>query len=146
MKHSIKKIKIRGGKDANKMLVRKLAMNFLISSKIVTTEKKATVLKTFMERIITKAKNRTEANKNVLLQYFPKKNVVEELFTQVSATFADRTGGYVRVIKLNQRANDGAMMTQVEWVEPITFNFDKKVEKTETKKAAKTKKVTADKS
>lgn len=145
MKHSIKKIKIRGGKDANKMLVRKLAMNFLISSKIVTTEKKARVLKSFMDKIITKAKYRTEANKNVLLQYFPKNNVVEELFTQVSATFADRSGGYVRVIKLNQRANDGAMMTQVEWVEPITFNFVKKVEKA-TKKSAQKKKVTADKS
>lgn len=142
MKHSVKKIKVRGGKDANKMLVRKLAMNFLTSSKIVTTDKKARILKTFIERIITKAKDRTEANKNVLLQYFPKKAIVEELFTQASAVFADRTGGYVRIIKLNQRANDGAMMTQVEWVEPITFNFDKKT----AEKTKKTKKVTKDNS
>ena len=142
MKHSVKKIKVRGGKDANKMLVRKLAMNFLTSSKIVTTDKKARILKTFIERIITKAKDRTEANKNVLLQYFPKKAIVEELFTQASAVFAGRTGGYVRIIKLNQRANDGAMMTQVEWVEPITFNFDKKT----AEKTKKTKKVTKDNS
>lgn len=145
MKHSIKKIKVRGGVDANRALVKKLAMNFLLSSKIVTTEKKARILKSVMERIISKARNKTEANKNVLLQYFPKTSVVDEIFAQVTKVFAERSGGYVRVIKLNQRANDGAMMTQVEWVEPITFNFNKKVEK-EVKAPKKTKKVSADNS
>ena len=133
MKHKIKKIKVSGGQDANQMLVRKLAMNFLVSSKIVTTEKKARILKSFMDRVISKARNKTEANKNVLLRYFPKKYVVNELFAQASAVFANRDGGYVRVIRLNQRANDGAMMNQVEWVEPITFDFTSKVKKTEDK-------------
>lgn len=146
MKHSVKKIKVRGGKDANKMLVRKLAMNLLTSSKIVTTDKKARILKSFIERIINKAKTNTEANKNVLLQYFPKKNIVEELFTQTSAVFAKRTGGYVRIIRLNQRANDGAMMTQVEWVEPITFDFTRKAAKSAAKPKAKNVKVTKDNS
>lgn len=136
MQHSIKKIKVRGGVDANKALVKKMIFNLLTSPQVVTTEKKAKVLKSVIERLITKAKVTNEANKNVLLKYFPKKSIVDEIFKQVQTTFADRTSGYVRIVKLNQRANDGALMTQIEWVEPITFQFktvaskqDKKVTK-----------------
>lgn len=137
--HGIKKIKVKSGRDANRMLVKKLLINFLKSGHMVTTEKKAKILKTVIERMVDKAKKNDQASKNVMLSNFTNKKAVSVLVEQVAPEFKDRTGGYVRVIRLNERENDGSQMSRIEWVSPVVLNWENK--KTEKKvPARKTKK------
>lgn len=120
MKHSVKKIKFKSGKDANEMLMRKMASNLIAHGRMVTTEAKAKALRPFIERLVTKAKNQTEADKNYLLRYFPDKKRMTVLLEQIGPAFKDRNGGYVRIVRLNQRDSDGTMMSRIEWTQPIT--------------------------
>ncbi len=119
MRHRIKKIKFRSGRDANNMLARKLAKNFLINAKITTTLKKAIVLKSIVERLVEKAKVETEANKNYLLRKLEDRRLVVRIFKEVGTSLKDKVGGYVRVVRLGARSSDGSEMARLEWTRPV---------------------------
>lgn len=119
MRHRVKKIKFRGGRDANRMLIRKLTVNFLKNAKIKTTLKKAKTLKTEIEKLVEKAKVENEANKNVLLKSLNDSKLVSQVIREVGRPLADKVGGYVRVVKLGARQSDGAEMARLEWAYPV---------------------------
>ncbi len=119
MKHQVSKVKFRGGKDANKMLVKKLLYNFFSHGSIVTTAAKAKVLKTFVERLVEKTKTDTTANKNYMLRYITSKDLLKHLYTNVGPVVKDIQGGYVRIEKLHQRMSDGSPMARISWAYPI---------------------------
>jgi large subunit ribosomal protein L17 len=136
MIHRTKKIKFKKGQDSNTMIMRKLMYNFLRFSHVKTTEHRAKAMKMYLERILTKAKEKTEANKNYLLRYFQQKNVMKVLFEQVGPAIAPFQGGYVKIIRLNQRMNDAAMMVELQWAHPVVLDWgDKKVVKEKDPKA-----------
>ncbi len=138
MKHRVKIIKFNNGQDANQMMVKKLLYNFLKSSPLVITEKRGKALKTYIDRVLPKTKEQTEANKNYLLRYFPQKNFVKELFAQVGPSIKDINGGYTSLTKLNQRDSDGAYMVKIQWAHPISINWEtKKKEVVKEKKEIK---------
>lgn len=122
MRHGSKKIKVRLGIDANKMLMRKLTMNFISMGKITTTQTKAKLLKTFVERLVEKTKQETEANKNYLLRYIPYSHIVQKLFLNVGPAMKDKIGGYVTLQKMYQRDSDGAIMVKMQWSNPVVMN------------------------
>lgn len=136
MAHGVKKIKIKSGKDANRMLMRKLTVNFISHGTMVTTEKKAKTLRPFIERLVEKAKTKSEANHNYLLRVFTVKKFMSIMVDQVGPALQDKHGGYIRLTRLNQRDSDGAIMTRVEWAHPVVLA-------TEEVKPARTKEVTA---
>lgn len=119
MKHLVHKFRVKNGYDARKMTSRKLAHNFLIYGQLTTTHKKAKFLKSYLERIIEKAKVKTEAHKNYLYKHLADQKIIKNLFEQVGPSFKDYTGGYVRVVKLLPRDSDGASLSKVEWAHPI---------------------------
>ena len=118
------------------MLFRKLMLNFLQNAKLTTTLSKAKALKSYLERVISRSRVKSEANKNYLLKFFPKRVVNEVMFDQVGTAFSKLTGGYVRVIRLNERITDGAMVARVEWAHPIVVKWQKD-EKIKVDKGAK---------
>lgn len=128
MRHGSKKIKIRVGKDANAMLMRKLATNFFMVGKITTTEKKAKTLKTHLERLVEKTKSFSESNKNYLLRNLGNQELVQTLFSNVGPVVAGRVGGYVKMQKLYDRDSDGTLMIKLEWTTPIVIE-EKKIVK-----------------
>lgn len=129
MKHRTKKIKFHSGADSNKMILRKMMRNFFMYAHIETTEKRGKILKRFLDRVVSKTREQTESNKNYLLRYFPEKKIIETLFSQVGPAVKDIAGGYVRIVRKNQRENDGAMMVRVEWAHPVVIDWnDKKAE------------------
>lgn len=141
MNHKTNKIKFGLGQDANSMLMRKLMYNFLRDARITTTEAKAKALKTYLDRVVSKTKEKTEANKNYLLKYFNDKKIISVLFDQVGPAIAKINGGFVKIVRLNKRENDATMMVQVLWAHPVVIDWeDKKV--AEVKTAKKSKKVT----
>jgi len=132
MRHRSKKIKFNYGKDAKDMLVRQLASNFLTRGIMVTTFKKAKVTRSEVERLVSKAKIKSEANKNVLLRRIVRKEIVSLLFDTIAPVFKSIVGGYTRIIKLQQRKTDGAQIVRLEWTLPVVLVPEKKtVEKTD---------------
>src|SRR3989344_7505307 len=98
MRHRVKKVKFKQGRDANKMLVRKLVRNFIANARIETTINKAKVLKSNLERLVEKAKKETEANKIYLLRILNDKKIVLRMFREVGHSLKDKVGGYVRIV------------------------------------------------
>lgn len=125
MYHRVKKIKFRQGKDANKMLVKKLSINFLAKGRITTTLKKVKVLKGIIEKLVEKAKEQSEANKNYLKQYVTDKQTMKFLFETVGPALKKTIGGYVKVVRLGRRDSDGAEVARLEWAYPIVIETPK---------------------
>lgn len=125
MVHPTKKAKFQHGKDADSMLIKKLVSNFLKHGSLVTTLKKARVTKTAVERIVEKAKNKTESNKNYLLRTVGNIETISLLFDEVGPSLREKKGGYVRILKLGERASDGALCGKLEWTHPIVIKKEK---------------------
>jgi len=120
MKHRIAKRKFGQGYDANKMLLRQLCRNFFLEKTLTTTRERAKAAQIQVEKIITKTKEKTEANKNYILAYFGEPTLVETLFETVGPAFAKVAGGYTKVTLLKQRESDGALMAQLTFAHPLT--------------------------
>ncbi len=119
MRHRVKKIKFSDGVDANRALVRKLAINFFLQGKLTTTLSKAKAIKPVIERLIEKMKVKTEANVNYLKHILDSKEVLVIAYRDISPVIAKINGGYIRIIKLGQRESDGAEVGRIEWVYPV---------------------------
>ncbi len=85
--------------------------------RIMTTEAKAKELRPHIEKLVTKAKNPTLANRRLLLSgFYNNEAVVSTLIDSIAPRFADRNGGYTRIIKLAARKGDAAAMAVIEFV------------------------------
>lgn len=119
MRHKVKKIKFNFGKDANKSLIRKLAINFLDKGYLQTTITRAKAVKSYIEKLITKMKTKNESNKNYLLKYLGNKKIVEDGFNRVGPALSKIQGGYVKIIKVGMRNSDGSLLAKIEWAYPV---------------------------
>lgn len=98
-----------------KMLLRSLANSFFMQEKIKTTEAKAKELKPIVEKMITRAKTDSVANRRVLLQNLTPE-VTKKVFSKIGPEQKQRKGGYTRITKLGPRQSDGAKMVILEIV------------------------------
>src|ERR1700761_4077889 len=95
-------------------LLSNLAIQLITHKKIVTTLAKAKSLRTFVEPLITKAKDNTTHQRRVVFSYLQDKQAVTELFDTIAAKVAGRPGGYTRIIKLGARVGDNAETALIE--------------------------------
>src|SRR3989339_1359924 len=119
MRHRVKKIKFSDGYDANRALVRKLAVNFFLKGKLTTILAKAKAMKPVIEKLIEKMKVKSEANLNYLKQKLDDKEILKIAYRDISPVILKINGGYIRIIKLGRRESDGAETARIEWVYPI---------------------------
>ena len=119
MRHRVKKIKFSNGVDANRALVRKLAVNFFLKGKLSTTLSRAKAMKPVIEKLIEKMKVKTESNLNYLKQKLDDKEILKIAYRDISPVILKINGGYIRIIKLGRRESDGAETARIEWVYPI---------------------------
>lgn len=96
-------------------LLRVLVNNFLLHEKIKTTEAKAKELRVVAEKMITRAKDSSLANRRILAQNLTPK-LTKKIIDQIAPNYKDRNGGYTRIIKLGPRNSDGAKMAIIELV------------------------------
>src|SRR5712691_8887425 len=94
-----------------------LAAQLFIHEAITTTEAKAKMLRPYAEKLITKAKKGDLAARREVLKDITDRDVVARLFHEIGPRFEERAGGYIRILKLGQRAGDGAPMARIELVE-----------------------------
>ncbi|MFN2586968.1 MAG: 50S ribosomal protein L17 [Actinomycetota bacterium] len=98
-------------------LLSNLALSLFEHERVRTTESKAKLLRPFAERLITKAKKGDVHNRRQVLSTIEDRAVVHKLFAEIAPRFADRNGGYTRILKLGPRNGDGAPMALIELVE-----------------------------
>jgi len=116
MGHRITGRKLGRATDHRLAMFRNLVTDLLRYEKIITTEAKAKEVRGFTERIITLGKKGDLPARRQALKFVYDKHVVEKVFDDLSQRFAERPGGYTRVIKLQPRSGDAARMAQIELV------------------------------
>ncbi|GGA90993.1 50S ribosomal protein L17 [Puia dinghuensis] len=100
-----------------KALLSNLAIQLIAHKRIVTTLAKAKSLRTYVEPLITKAKDNTTHQRRVVFSYLQDKEAVTELFGPVAEKIGGRPGGYTRIIKLGTRVGDNAETALIELVD-----------------------------
>jgi large subunit ribosomal protein L17 len=100
-----------------KALLSNLAIQLIAHKRIVTTLAKAKSLRTYVEPLITKAKDNTTHQRRVVFSYLQDKEAVTTLFGEVATKVAGRPGGYTRIIKLGTRVGDNAETALIELVD-----------------------------
>lgn len=116
MRHR-KKGKILDRKKApREAMLRNLAEQIVLHERIQTTEAKAKAVKPLVEKAITTARANTLASRRKLMKIFYTKESVQKLLEVLGPRFANRPGGYTRIVKVGHRKGDGAEMVQIELV------------------------------
>jgi large subunit ribosomal protein L17 len=132
-----------GGSAAHqKLILSNLATSLFEHGAITTTATKAKRLQPLAESMITKAKRGDLTSRRQVMKRIRDKSVVHVLFTEIGERYADRPGGYTRIIKLGPRKGDNAPMVKIELVEALA---DSPKAKAAAKKAAPATKATAKK-
>ncbi|WP_312977840.1 50S ribosomal protein L17 [Corynebacterium sp.] len=108
--------RLGGSASHQKKILANLAAQLIEHGAIKTTDAKAKVLRPYVEKIITKAKKGTVADRRNVLKLITDKEVVAYLFNELAPKFEGRNGGYTRIIKLENRKGDNAPMSQISLV------------------------------
>jgi len=116
--------RLGGGSAHQKALLANLATSLFEHGRIKTTEPKARALRPYAEKLITHAKNGTLHNRREVLKKIRDKDVVHALFAEIGPFFADRNGGYTRIIKVEARKGDNAPMAVIELVREKTVTSE----------------------
>ena len=117
-----------------KAMLANMAANLFLHKQIRTTHPKALEARRLAETLITKAKKGDIHSRRMVLKVIPHKDVVKILFDEIAPQYADRNGGYTRIIKLGQRKNDAAHVSILALVD---FDPSGEVVKSTTKAKAK---------
>ena len=117
MRHGDKQNNLGRKKAHREALLSNLACQLIEHKRIVTTLAKAKVLRTYVEPLITKAKENTTHQRRVVFSYLQDKEAIKELFSTVSERVGGRPGGYTRIIKLGTRPGDNAEQALIELVD-----------------------------
>lgn len=117
MRHHNNTRKFGRDKTQKKALLNSLALNLIVREKIKTTEPKARELRPFVEKLVTRAKKDSLSTRRLIIAKFSNRSSeVKKLFEVIAPRYADKKGGYTRVLKLGARKSDGAKMAIIEFV------------------------------
>src|SRR5688500_18860676 len=109
--------RLGSGPSHQRQMLSNLALSLFDHERIKTTEAKAKLLRPFAEKLITKAKKGSIHDRRQVLSVIEDRAIVHKLFADIGPRFADRNGGYTRVLKLGPRNGDGASMVLIELVD-----------------------------
>ena len=138
--------RLGGSSSHQKALLANLATSLFEHGRIKTTEPKARALRPYAEKLITHAKKGTLHNRREVLKKIRDKDVVHALFAEIGPFFADRNGGYTRIIKVEARKGDNAPMAVIELVreKTVTDEANRARRAAASKKAAPAKAAASD--
>ena len=117
MRHRKSGRKLNRNSSHRKALIKNLAIAFIERELIKTTVPKAKELRSFIEPLITMAKDDSVANRRRAFNKLRHDSAVNKLFTEIAIKSKDRQGGYLRIIKAGFRPGDKADMAYIEWVD-----------------------------
>jgi large subunit ribosomal protein L17 len=105
-----------GTASHQRLMMANLAASLFAAEAIVTTEAKAKALRPVAEKLITKARKGGLHNHRQVVSYLGDKEMAAKLFDELGPRYAERPGGYIRILKLGTRHGDNAPMARVELV------------------------------
>lgn len=108
--------KLGRASDHRDAMLRNLVTSLLEHGKIETTVEKAKETRCMAEKMITLGKTNTLHSRRQALAYITKEDVVTKVFAEIAPKYADRNGGYTRILKLGPRRGDSAEMAIIELV------------------------------
>ena len=108
--------RLGSGPAHQRLLLSGLASSLIRDGKIRTTEARAKAVRPVVERLITKAKKGDLASRRLVLRTVTDRDVVHKLFSEVAPQYAERAGGYTRIVKLGPRKGDAAPMALIELI------------------------------
>ncbi|MBQ5996404.1 MAG: 50S ribosomal protein L17 [Bacteroidales bacterium] len=100
-----------------KAMLANMASSLIKEKRISTTLAKAKALRSYVEPLLTRAKEDTTNSRRVVFSYLQDKDAVSELFRNVATKIANRPGGYTRILKTGFREGDNASMCIMELVD-----------------------------
>lgn len=98
-------------------MLRSMTTSFLENGRIETTVTRAKEVRKVAEKMVTLGKTNTLHTKRQALSYITKRDVVVKLFDEIAPKYAERNGGYTRIIKIGPRRGDAAEMAGLEFVD-----------------------------
>lgn len=116
MRHKRQQAKLGREKAQREALMRSLAQSLVLHKKIKTTLAKAKALRGVIEPLVTKARRGTLADRRLIMKTLYTEKAVKMLMDDIAPKYADRQGGYTRIVKLGARPNDGAEVAYIEFV------------------------------
>ena len=116
MAHRIDGRKLGRATDHRMALFRNQVTDLLKHERIITTEAKAREVKGLADKMITLGKRGDLHARRRALGYIYDRKIVDKIFDDLAQLYADRPGGYSRMVKIGQRLGDGARMAQLELV------------------------------
>ena len=116
--------RLGGSASHQKAILANLATSLFEHGRITTTEAKARRLRPYAEKLITHAKAGTLAHRREVLKVIRDKDVVHKLFAEIGPHFAERAGGYTRVVKTMPRRGDNAPLAIIELVQEQTVTSE----------------------
>ena len=117
MRHKVAGRRLSRPTGHRRAMYRNLMTDLLDHEKIITTEAKAKEVRSLAEKMITLGKGGGLQSYRQALSVIMDKKVAEKIFTELAPRYAERPGGYTRIVKLGPRLGDGAPMVQLELVE-----------------------------
>jgi large subunit ribosomal protein L17 len=102
--------------DIRMSMLRGLVTYLLENGRLETTVYRAKEIRSLADKMITLGKKNTLASKRQALAFITKEEVVVKLFNEIAPSYAERNGGYTRVLKIGPRRGDGAEMAIIELV------------------------------
>jgi large subunit ribosomal protein L17 len=117
MRHGKKGRQLSRTSSHKEALLRNMAVSLFKHGRIETTTAKAKELRPFAEKLITLAKRGDLHARRLAGRKVKDKDVLFSLFDSIGPRFAERAGGYTRVLKLGHRLGDGAEMAMIELVD-----------------------------
>ena len=100
--------------DHRKAMLRAMVTYLLDNGKIETTVTRAKEVRAMTEKIITLGKTNTLQSKRQVMAYVTKESVTKKLFDDISPKYAEKSGGYTRIVKIGPRRGDAAEMAIIE--------------------------------
>lgn len=139
MRHGMANRKL-GRKSAHRnAMFRNQLASMIDHERIITTLIKAKELRPQIEKMVTLGKEDSIHGRRLAARIVPDETLIQKLFTNISPRFAERPGGYTRIIKLGPRRGDGAEMAILEFVD-FKFEDEKKAAAAPAAKKSKAKK------
>lgn len=126
MRHNNSGRKLGRTSSHREAMFRNMVTSLFEHERIITTKEKAKELRPIAEKLITLGKRGDLHARRQALSYIRSKNIVDKLFNAIQAQFADRSGGYTRILLTGVRQGDAAQMAIIELV-----GYEEKVVKAE---------------
>ena len=119
MRHSKGNYKLGRRQDHRLAMFRNLLTSLFRHERVLTTEAKAKAIRAAADEMVTLAKRESLHARRQVLTMVPDTKVVGTLFDTIAARFAERHGGYTRIVRVGPRPGDAAMMVYLELVDRV---------------------------